>query len=41
MTLDRLSKAIWSPFFVALVVLAIVTYLPWLSTYLPRLVLGR
>jgi hypothetical protein len=26
---------------VAMGVLAIVTYLPWLSTYLPRLVLGR
>jgi C4-dicarboxylate transporter DctM subunit len=41
MTLDRLSKAIWPPFFVAMVVLAIVTYLPWLSTFLPKLVLGR
>jgi C4-dicarboxylate transporter DctM subunit len=41
MTLDRLSRAIWPPFFVALGVLAIVTYLPWLSTFLPRLVLGR
>jgi C4-dicarboxylate transporter DctM subunit len=39
--LDRLSRAIWPPFFVALIVLAVVTYLPWLSTYLPRLVLGR
>jgi C4-dicarboxylate transporter DctM subunit len=41
MALDRLSKAIWPPFLVALVVLVIVTYLPWLSTYLPSLVLGR
>jgi tripartite ATP-independent transporter DctM subunit len=41
MTLDRLSRAIWPPFFVALGVLAIVTYLPWLSTYLPGVVLGR
>jgi TRAP-type C4-dicarboxylate transport system permease large subunit len=41
MTPDRLSKAIWPPFFVARVVPAIVTYLPWLSTYLPRLALGR
>jgi C4-dicarboxylate transporter DctM subunit len=41
MTLTRLSRAIWPPFFVAMGVLAIVTYLPWLSTYLPRLVLGR
>ncbi|HSR12209.1 MAG TPA: TRAP transporter large permease, partial [Thermodesulfobacteriota bacterium] len=41
MSLDRLSRAIWPPFFVSLGVLALVTYLPWLSTYLPRLVLGR
>ncbi|MEW6264501.1 MAG: TRAP transporter large permease [Thermodesulfobacteriota bacterium] len=41
MTLDRLSKAIWPPFIVSLGVLAIVTYLPWLCTFLPRLVLGR
>jgi C4-dicarboxylate transporter DctM subunit len=40
-SLDRLSRAIWPPFFVALEVLVIVTYLPWLSTFLPRLVLGR
>ena len=32
MSLDRLSRAIWPPFLVSLVVLAIVTYLPWLST---------
>jgi C4-dicarboxylate transporter DctM subunit len=41
MSLDRLSKAIWPPFLVSMVVLAIVTYVPWLSTYLPRLLLGR
>jgi C4-dicarboxylate transporter DctM subunit len=41
MSLDRLSRAIWVPFFISLSALAIVTYLPWLSTYLPRLVLGR
>jgi tripartite ATP-independent transporter DctM subunit len=41
MSLDRLGRAIWPPFLVSLAVLAIVTYLPWLSTYLPRLVLGR
>jgi C4-dicarboxylate transporter DctM subunit len=40
MSLDRLSKAIWPPFLVALVVLAIVTYIPWLSTYLPKALLG-
>jgi C4-dicarboxylate transporter DctM subunit len=41
MSLDRLSKSIWPPFLVSMVVLAIVTYVPWLSTYLPRLLLSR
>ncbi len=41
MSLDRLSRSIWPPFFVALGVLAVVTYVPWLTTYLPKLVLGR
>jgi tripartite ATP-independent transporter DctM subunit len=41
MSLDRLSRAIWPPFVVSLVVLAIVTYVPWLSTFLPRLFMGR
>jgi len=41
MSLDRLSKAIWPPFLVSIVVLAIVTYIPWLSTFLPKLLLGR
>jgi len=40
MSLDRLSKAIWPPFLVALGVLLIVTYVPWLSTYLPKTFLG-
>ena len=40
-SLQRLSKAIWPPFLVSLVVLAIVTYIPWLSTFLPKLFLGR
>ncbi len=35
-TLDRLGKAIWGPFAVSLAVLLIVTYFPWLSTFLPR-----
>ncbi len=41
MSLERLSKGVWPPFLVALVALAIVTYLPWLSTYLPRVLLGH
>ena len=40
MSLDRLGRAIWAPFFVSLAVLAIVTYIPWLSTYLPRVFMG-
>lgn len=40
-SLDRLSRAIWPPFLVSLAVLAIVTYVPWLSTWLPRLFMGR
>jgi tripartite ATP-independent transporter DctM subunit len=39
-TIDKLSKAIWPPFLVSLVVLGIVTYVPWLSTFLPRLFMG-
>jgi C4-dicarboxylate transporter DctM subunit len=38
--LDRLSRAIWPPFLVSVAVLAVVTYVPWLSTYLPRMLLG-
>ena len=40
MSLDRLSRAIWVPFIVTLVALAIITYIPWLSTFLPRVFLG-
>jgi tripartite ATP-independent transporter DctM subunit len=36
MSIDRLGRAIWKPFIVALIVLGIVTYIPWLSTFLPR-----
>jgi C4-dicarboxylate transporter DctM subunit len=35
-SLDRLGKAVWPLFFVSLIVLALVTYMPWLSTFLPR-----
>ncbi|MCL5807531.1 MAG: TRAP transporter large permease [Deltaproteobacteria bacterium] len=41
LSLDRLSRAIWAPFFVSLVVLVIVTYVPWLSTFLPKFFMGR
>jgi C4-dicarboxylate transporter DctM subunit len=39
-TIDKLSRAIWPPFLVSLVVLVIVTYVPWLSTFLPKLFMG-
>ncbi len=41
LTLARLGKAILQPFLVSLVVLALVTYIPWLSTFLPRLFMGH
>lgn len=40
MSLDRLSKAIWPPFLVSMVALVVITYIPWLSTFLPKLLLG-
>jgi len=40
MSLDRLSRAIWPPFLVSMVALVIITYIPWLSTFLPKLLLG-
>jgi C4-dicarboxylate transporter DctM subunit len=39
-SLNRLGKAIWPPFVVSLAVLAVVTYVPWLSTFLPKALLG-
>ena len=41
MSLDRLGRAVWVPFCVSLVVLLIVTYVPWLSTFLPGMFMGR
>jgi tripartite ATP-independent transporter DctM subunit len=42
MSLEKLSKAIWAPFVIALAVLALITYVPALSTFLPRLLMvGR
>lgn len=39
-SMDSLAKAVLPPFFVALAVLALVTYVPWLSTFLPKLLMG-
>jgi tripartite ATP-independent transporter DctM subunit len=39
-SMDSLARAIWPPFLVALAVLGLVTYIPWLSTFLPKLFMG-
>lgn len=39
LSLERLSRAIWVPFVVGLVVLLLITYVPALTTWLPKLVL--
>ena len=39
-SIDRLGKAVWIPFLVSLIVLGLVTYVPWLSTWLPKTLLG-
>ena len=39
LSLERLSRSIWIPFLIAMGVLMIVTYVPILSTYLPRIIL--
>lgn len=40
MKLDKLSKGIWPTFFIALIVLFLITYIPALTTFLPKLLLG-
>lgn len=39
MSLEKLSKGIWIPFFIALGVLGLITYIPALTTFLPRLLM--
>ena len=39
MPLEKLSRGIWIPFLIALGVLMIITFVPVLSTFLPRLIL--
>jgi C4-dicarboxylate transporter DctM subunit len=39
LSLERLSRGIWVPFLIAVGVLMIVTFVPPLSTFLPRLFL--
>jgi TRAP-type C4-dicarboxylate transport system permease large subunit len=37
LSLEKLSIAIWKPFWIAMIVLGLITYVPALSTFLPRL----
>jgi C4-dicarboxylate transporter DctM subunit len=39
MSLEKLSKGIWPPFFIALAVLLLITYVPALTTFLPNLLM--
>ena len=36
LSVERLSRGIWVPFFIALLVLALITYIPALTTFLPK-----
>jgi tripartite ATP-independent transporter DctM subunit len=39
LSIDRLSKGIWGPFFLSLIVLALISYIPALTTFLPHLLM--
>jgi TRAP-type C4-dicarboxylate transport system permease large subunit len=42
LSLERLSRAIWIPFVIAVAVLLVVTFVPALSTFIPgRFLAGR
>ena len=36
LSIERLCKGVWVPFFIGLVVLALITYIPALTTFLPK-----
>jgi tripartite ATP-independent transporter DctM subunit len=38
-SLEKLSRAIWAPFWIAIIVLVLITYIPALSTFLPKLLM--
>jgi C4-dicarboxylate transporter DctM subunit len=40
-SLEKLSKAIWIPFLIGIAVLLLITYIPSLSTFLPKLLMSR
>ncbi len=39
MSVDRLAKGVWPPFFIALIVLILITYIPSLTTFLPKVLM--
>lgn len=41
MSLEKLSRAIWAPFWIAIAVLILITYIPALSTFLPHLLMPK
>ena len=36
LNIERLCKGVWVPFFIGLAVLALITYIPALTTFLPK-----
>lgn len=40
LSLERLCKAIWAPFWIAIAVLVLITYIPSLTTFLPKLLMA-
>lgn len=41
LSLEKLSRAIWAPFWIAIIVLVLITYIPALSTFLPKLLMAK
>lgn len=39
MSVDRLAKGVWPPFFIGLLVLILITYIPALTTFLPKVLM--
>lgn len=39
LSLEKLSRAIWTPFWIAMLVLGLITYIPQLTTFLPKLLM--
>ena len=39
MSLEKLAKGVWAPFYIALIVLVLITYIPSLTTFLPKVLM--